>query len=201
MHTNQSVLAAVIPVALSTMGCAGNVDLGDGQRVESAENGISFATEQDAWRQVAERATAVGMEAREHKDAEGNLIGVSGLSIGSSEEVQEKQAQLLSALGGSDRTVRIAGKTYSLRSEADSEIGLKAQALCSGELCTSHESFRQNRSRATLNASRSAAETCPMSDSRSKHKDTRGTAACSRLPLWPATRRPAIEAWRCASGR
>lgn len=107
--------------------------------------GMSFATGQEALNWVARRASQLGLEGLSTKeDSEGRIIGISGISIGSPGDVAEKHAQLMREIGGSEHAVRIAGKRFSLQSEAKSTFGTTARALCSGDLCTSHESFRNN---------------------------------------------------------
>jgi hypothetical protein len=139
-------------VALTLLGCAADIAAGDelleGEHGAASTQGdipgMSFETPAQAYSWIAERAVELGMDVRERTDARGEVIGISGLSLGSSKDVQLKRAALLDELGGSERTVRIAGKAYSLGSAPDEELGVARQALCSGGLCTSHSSYRDN---------------------------------------------------------
>jgi hypothetical protein len=143
---------APMVVALTLLGCAADIDAGDalladepsGESMQDHASGMSFATPEQAYGWIAVRAAELGMDVRERTDARGQVIGISGMSMGSSTEVQLKRAQLLGELGGSERAVRIAGQTYSLGSAADEELGVARQALCSSDLCTSHSSYRDN---------------------------------------------------------
>ena len=147
-----AIRSAPIVVALTLLGCAADVDAGDellegepgAESTQDHTPGMSFATPEQAYGWIAERAAELGMDVRERTDARGQVIGISGMSMGSSHEVELKRAQLLDELGGSERSVRIAGKAYSLGTAPDEELGVARQALCSGNLCTSHSSYRDN---------------------------------------------------------
>src|SRR5262249_2558308 len=93
----------------------------------------------------ADRATDLGLEIQSTKhDADGNLVGLSGWSVGSPTDVEAKQAQLLRELGGTERTLRIGDRTFAVADPDREAIGTVSQALCSADLCTSDESFRTN---------------------------------------------------------
>ncbi len=145
----RKVTRRVIPVALLTlmMGCGGEIDGAYESTTEPSDSqtaGMSFATAEEAWSWIARRATELGLDVSPKEDAEGRVVGLSGLSIGSPADVAEKHAQLMREIGGAERAVRIAGKRFSLASERESDLGTTTQALCSSDLCTSHESFRNN---------------------------------------------------------
>ena len=145
-----ALLSAPVSVALMLMaGCGGKIDGSSESPTDPGgdwTDGMNFATEEEALSWVEQRAGELGLGVRStDRDAEGKLIRLSGVTIGARPDVEEKHAQLLREMGGSERTVRIAGKAFSLApEEAESDLATTTQALCSGSLCTTHESWRSN---------------------------------------------------------
>jgi hypothetical protein len=106
---------------------------------------MRFDSEPDALQWVAERAADLELGAMsEKRDASGRLLLVSGVSVGSPQELADKRANLLEELGGTDQRVIVGVTPYSLRADTASRIGTVKQALCSGTLCTEDESYRDN---------------------------------------------------------
>jgi hypothetical protein len=140
------ISAATIAVTL-TMACGGSVEGASespAEPIDDHASGMIFATEQDAFDWVVRRSTELGIDVSTKQDSQGRRVGVAGLSIGAPFEVAAKHAQLLREIGGAEQAVRIAGKAYSVAPQAEPDLASTAQPLCSGELCTSHESFRNN---------------------------------------------------------
>ena len=144
----RAFLFAQLPAALLLIaGCGGGFDpsyeSGTGPAPDSTD-GMNFATDQEAFSWVEQRAGELGLEVRPILDAEGKVAGVSGVSIGARKDVEATHARLLGELGGSSQTVRIAGRAFSLAPREESELGTTTEALCDGSLCTTHDSFRSN---------------------------------------------------------
>jgi hypothetical protein len=148
MNANHRIAVSTSMIALMlAVGCGGAIDATSEWSTEPSDDqtlGMTFATDRDALDWVVRRSTELGIEASTKQDSQGRLIGVSGLSMGSPSEIAGKHAQLLSEIGGSERAVRIAGKRYSLEPQTESDLATTAEPLCSGALCTSHASFRNN---------------------------------------------------------
>ena len=144
-----ALLSAPISVTLMLMaGCGGKIDGGGESPTDPGvdwTDGMNFATEEEALTWVDRRANELGLDVRStERDSEGKLIRLAGVTIGAPRDVEEKHAQLLREMGGSERTVRIGGKAFSLAPEAESDLATTTQALCSGSLCTTHESWKSN---------------------------------------------------------
>jgi hypothetical protein len=129
-------------------GCGGRIGTENESSTDPGSermDGMTFATEQDALAWVDRRAPELGLDIHTRNvDADGRIISLSGVSIGSPSEVEEKHAKLLREMGGTERVVRIAGNAIALAPSKESDVGTLSDALCSGSLCTTHESWKSD---------------------------------------------------------
>jgi hypothetical protein len=130
MNRPMTVLLVVLPF----LGCAGP---------DTADDGLSFSSEHEALRWIADRSEQLGLgKTQAITDEQGHIVRLVGFSVGDAEVLEQKRAQLLAELGGRSEAVEVAGKRFSFAKHETTKT--TEQPLCSADLCTQEESYKTN---------------------------------------------------------